>query len=45
VNTITNHNLQIDDPDTWQCTPLKQLELTAKAVYYITRTLRSLELL
>ena len=41
--TITNRNLSVDDPQ-WICEPLKRVELTARAIYYIARTLRFLEL-
>jgi len=40
--TITNRNLSVDD-DQWICEPLKRVEMRARAIYYITRTLRYLE--
>lgn len=43
MNTITNTNLQELHPGDWYCTPLHQLELSAKSAYYVTKTLIKLE--
>jgi hypothetical protein len=45
VNTITNTNLAIENPETWSCEPLDTIEQTAKSLYYVSRLLRNLELL
>lgn len=43
--TLTNRNLSLEEGSPWVCTEMSHVVETAKAAYYITRTLRYLELL
>lgn len=43
--TLTNRNLSLDPESPWICTEMSHVVETAKAAYYISKTLRYLELL
>jgi hypothetical protein len=45
IVTISNRDLGADPGSSWVCAPLGEVEKTAKAIYYVARTMEYLEFL